>query len=150
MHEMHSFLAIAARHLAQPMKSELAVEPEGKLHSYVRRSAATFTTFDLLARGGVYLSGHLPLESELHNEWVSDFAWGTGGPIRYDHIAHVLIPRYFDQETFSVPGNDLPEAEKRIWNCWAHEQDIDGLSKLLQAASISHSLTQWALEIKRF
>ncbi|CAM5287592.1 putative protein OS=Sphingobium scionense OX=1404341 GN=GGQ90_003000 PE=4 SV=1 [Sphingobium scionense] len=70
--------------------------------------------------------------------------------MRYDELAHILIPRYFEQETFCVSEGEGPNNKVETRNEWKHEQDIAGLSELLKQASIDHSLTEWALEIKRF
>lgn len=150
MDEVRTFLMLAARHLSQPFKSTLAVEAVGELHPYIKRSASTFTTFGHLAYGAVYLRDELPLETELFEEWIGDYAWGSCGPIRYSEVAHILIPRYFDQETFSISDSGIPGKKSENWNEWRHEQDIDGLSRLLLEASIGHKVTEWALEMKRF
>lgn len=150
MHELHSFLLIATRHLRRPIRSTLAFEPVLPIDVKMQRSTSTYATFDSLQYGAVYFRGALPLEQELSTHGVGDFSWGGGGPVSYEAIAHILIPRFFSQEMLmrvsAADGKDAGES----WNEWEHEQDIDGLSNLLEKAGIEHHLSQHVLEIKRF
>jgi hypothetical protein len=129
MHETRNFLIIAAQHLFRPMKSVLSFEASAETSVQSKRSSSTFTTFRDLAYGAKYYSGELPVESDLFEKYVRDCAWASPGPVGYDEIAHVLIPRFFSQEIVIVDG-DHPI----YWNTWTHEQDIGGLSKLLDQA----------------
>lgn len=150
MHVLHSFLLIAVRHLQRPIRSTLAFEPAGPIDVRIRRSASTYATFDSLLCDAIYFRGELPLERELSTRGVDDFSWGGGGPVPYETIAHVLIPRFFTQEILTrVPAKDGKEAGDS-WNQWKHEQDIEGLSQLLDQAGIEHRLTPQVLELKRF
>jgi len=69
------------------------------------------------------------------------------GPVGYEQVAHILIPRRYTQQIYRYDAIDKPER-------WAdectHEQDIDGLSKLFSEANIDHYLAKEVLEIKRF
>ncbi len=152
MHEMRNFLVIATRHLNQPVRSKLSLEPRAGEPVGPRRSrsASTFTMFDNLLWGADYFRGELPLESDLLERHVRDASWGTCGPISYDDIAHVLIPRFFTQEYRGQIQSDDRDKPIPTWNQWEHEQDIGGLSKLLDQATIGHNLTKEVLEIKRF
>lgn len=147
MNEVRTFLTIAARHLASPLRSKSLFGGAKFSLPEARRSSSTFTTFDCLMCDAIYFRGELPLESDLSESYVADFAWATLGPIAYGDVAHVLIPRFFTQEIFESQGRGKPP---RFLDEWEHEQDIDGLSQLLDRASISHSLTAGVLELKRF
>lgn len=91
------------------------------------------------------LAHPLPEERELGPEWSTD--GGTWWhPVRYDEIAHFLIPSRFNTE-----NSYYDEAKQSgVFQQWVHHQDIDGLSALLKDAGIEHQLSDVALEIKRF
>ena len=145
MHEVRTFLAIAARHLCHPVRSKLAIENDGHALPEPKRSSSTFTTFDCLACDAVYFRGELPRESDLFETCVRDFSWASLGPVGYGEVAHVLIPRHFTEEIYIGEGNNA-----RYFNGWMHEQDIDGLSALLNDVGVKHHLNAQVLELKRF
>lgn len=146
MHEMRTFLVIAARHLRRPVRSTLSLGYGGGDLPQPRRSSGTFATFQSLACDALYFRGELPLEDELSEDYVGDSAWAASPPIHYDDLAHVLIPRFFTQDIFVGDRSD----NGRFVDAWKHEQDIDGLSKLLGQAAVNHSLAEQVLELKRF
>ena len=132
------------------MRSELSIDVERKGQFPCSRSSSTFITFDGLEQGAIYWYGELPLESDLFEHYVRDAAWGSGGPIEYEDIAHVLIPKFFFQEFTTHSVNTETGESVVTWNSWEHEQDIRGLSKLLEDAGVIHRLTDQVLEVKRF
>lgn len=147
MHEIRTFLILAARRLSGPLRSELALDHEGWPLPEPLRSASTFITFRDLGYDAHYWQAELPLEADLYDTYVRDAAWPSWGPVGYADVAHVLLPRFFTQE-ITIPGG--PKGAPRFCNTWKHEQDLEGLSEDLTAASIEHRLIGDVLEIKRF
>lgn len=150
MHDVHTFLLIAARHLRRPQRSSLSLGFEGPIRTDKRRSSSTFATFDSLRCDAIYFRGELPLEHQLSECWIDDLAWATCGPIRYEEIAHILIPRFFTQEIFTESPGAGGAPEWKFCDEWTHEQDIAGLSRLLDEAAVAHGLSNDFLEVRRF
>lgn len=97
-------------------------------------------TFDSISNGAHYWTGALPPEGSLAHEYVRDGAWMNLGPVRYQDIAHVIVPRFFFEEALN--GRQMTE--------WTHRQDIEGLSDALTEADVDHALSPYALELKLF
>jgi len=139
MIDVRNFLLAATRHLCRPAVSSLSEHCNGNA-PYRMRSWCCWTTFGRLECDTVYWSGELPLASELGEASVADGgSWGQ--PFRYQEIAHVIIPRSFCEEPWSDDG--------RLTQ-WHHEQDIDGLSKVLNSEGVDHNLLQFCLELKLY
>jgi len=100
MHEMRQILTITARHLSQPVQSTFAVGGQAAITWQPLRSSATFTTFEDLGRDAQYWRGELPLETDLYEDCVKDYAWASQGPVGYEQVAHILIPRRFTQQIY--------------------------------------------------
>lgn len=139
MTDVRAFLVLATRHLCRPMASSLSEWCNGDAPPRMR-SWCCWTTFGRLRHLTVYWSGELPLESELGEKHVADGgSWGQ--PFAYPDIAHVIIPRTFDEEPWSEGGK---------FTQWQHEQDVDGLSTVLRAAGIDHNHHDFGVELKLY
>lgn len=147
MHEMRRILTIATRHLSRPLRSVLSLGEQESAEWTPLRCSATFTTYDALEYDAQYWRDELPLEEDLLDNYVRDSAWASLGPVAYEDIAHILIPRRFGQEIYESQG---PRKPPRFVDQWTHEQDLNGLSELFAKDNIAHYLTAQVLEIKRF
>ncbi|MBV1690969.1 hypothetical protein KRR38_25645 [Novosphingobium sp. G106] len=120
------------------MKSILGEGCNGN-HPPQLRSWCSWTTFGALSIDARYWVDELPLESELGEQYVHDGGtWGQ--PFLYEELAHVIIPRRFIEDSMF----------NKKFTSWEHEQDIDGLSVLLNDAGIEHRTSQLVLEVKLF
>lgn len=138
MNSMRTFLETATRHLWRPAKSTLSEYCNGTQKSELR-SWCCWTTYGQLVYKAGYWSAELPLEAELGEKYIADGGtWGQ--PFLYEEIAHVIIPREFTEEPWS----------DKVFTQWDHEQDVDGLSALLNDKGIDHHLSRYALEVKLF
>jgi hypothetical protein len=137
MTDWRKILEIAARHLNRPLRTtpEESNDLHGTMTSPWRVSWCAWTTFGRLQQNCGYWTAELPLLSQLHETYVGEGPSWTQ-PFPYYDIAHLIIPSRFEEH--HMPG------------MWTHEQDIDGLSALLNTAGIDHSLSRYALDIKRF
>jgi hypothetical protein len=140
MAAMRDFLLFATRHLHKPIWTEPGIQV-GPLAKPQLRSWCAFATFRSIAIGARYYNAELPAEADLMETYTRDGgAWVQWGPISYDDIAHVIIPRSFDEEC----------GQGRTFSSWEHQQDIVGLSRVLFDAGVEHRLSEYALEVKRY
>ena len=139
MSQLRKFPLIATRHLQKPMKTLRSEFSDQHGKAYLR-SWCSWTTFDRLSTNAGYWTAELPLESELGEAYIQDGGtWGQ--PFGYeDELAHIIIPRKFCEE----------HSYTNVFRQWTHEQDIDGLSKIVAAAGIEHRISKFALEVKYY
>lgn len=103
------------------------------------KSYCAWTSHDRLGYDTLYWTLPLPVEKDLQENGLRDGGmWRE--PILYNDLAHVIIPAEYTE--------DYQVDEK--WIFWSHTQDIAGLSKLLDDASIPHKLHDKFLELKLY
>ena len=133
------FLELSTNHLKAPRRTTPGEFNSEGDRSPLLRSWCSWTTFERLERDAGYWTRELPLIRELADTATRDGGtWGQ--PFPYNELAHVMIPRRFDEE-YAHAGE---------FHIWSHEQDIDGLSAILCAAGIEHRLSKYVLEIRLF
>lgn len=97
----------------------------------------SWTTFDRILKDTGYWQSGIPSESELASSGLKDGGtWGQ--PFEYCSIAHLILPRSFE---FIGMYKDEFHHKKT-------EQDLDGLSSLLNKNGIEHVLSEYALELR--
>src|SRR5262245_55811288 len=102
-------------------------------------SWCAWTTFTSLQEQVHYWSAGVPLASELHPVGTTDGGtWGQ--PFNFRDLAHVIIPREVYWEVTGTP--EFHHGTKL--------QDIERLSRELDAVNVPHRLTELVLEIKRY
>ena len=149
MHEWRTILELAADCLGQPISTELEAGTDGKIQPHRCRSSSTFILHWSLSSDAVYIRGELPLLSDLQDYGVRDFSWASQGPIGYDEIAHLIIPRFFTEE-YDWYSQGLGSEPVRAFTLWRHQQNLRPLSEKLTDAEIQHNFCGDFLEIKRF
>ena len=120
---------------------EIAGQVLGKGHDITELSDSwcAWTTFDQLVSNAVYWKAGLPNADELLRTYIADGGtWGQ--PFSYQELAHVIVPRTFDQE-FVEDGQ---------YRCVRKQQDIEELSRRLTERGINHRKTDLVLEIKLY
>jgi hypothetical protein len=136
--QWRTFFTIASRHIRGTLKSEVN-EPTAPLRADFIKSYCAWTSHDRLGYDTLYWTLPLPVEKDLQENGLRDGGmWRE--PIPYNDIAHVIIPAEYTE--------DYHVDEK--WIFWSHTQDIAGLSKLLDEASIPHKLHETFLELKLY
>ena len=138
------FLIIATGHLSTP-----TITKRGEFSSDGgeprRTSWCSWTTYGRLGRDAGYWTAELPKTEELGETYTRDGgAWSQ--PFPYAELAHLLIPRRFEEE---YSGKLIKGSPAGFW-IWSHTQDIDGLSNKLLSEGITHEISEYALEIKLF
>jgi hypothetical protein len=112
---------------------------KGDVVANMSESWCAWTTFGQLASNAVYWQAGLPNADELLPTHIADSGtWGQ--PFSYHELAHVIIPRTFDQES----------VEDGQYRCFRKQQDIEELSRRLTEHGIDHRNTDLVLEIKLF
>lgn len=102
-------------------------------------SWCAWTTFDRLAMDAGYWTTGLPNADELRDTYIADGGtWGQ--PFSYHELAHLIVPRTFEQEF----------VENGQYRCVQRQQDIEELSRQLAERGIDHRKTDLVLEIKLF
>jgi hypothetical protein len=154
--DWRKFLTLSTQHLTAPI---LSIKGPGCSEGGTPglRSWCSWTTFGRLGGNAGYWTGSLPKVSELEEGWTIDGGtWSQ--PFHYDDLAHLIIPRHFEEEypssqAYFMKRTDLHNAHvphsPGFW-MWTHTQDIDGLSELLKAEGIAHQLSDWVLEVKLY
>ena len=133
------FLELSTSHLVSPCRTIAGAWNSEDERVPLRRSWCSWTTFTRLEADAGYWTGELPLITELADTGIRDGgSWGQ--PFPYAELAHVMIPRRFEEEY----------ADNGAFHIWGHEQDIDGLSMLLTADGIEHRHSKYVLEIRLF
>ena len=120
---------------------EIAGQVLGKGHDVANMSESwcSWTTFGRLTADAGYWTAGMPNADELRPANITDGgAWGQ--PFLYRELAHVIVPRIFDQE-FVADGR---------YRCVHKQQDIEELSRRLTEHGIDHRKTDMVLEIKLF
>lgn len=136
--QWRTFFTLASRHILATRKSELD-ECSAPSKTFGRESYCAWTVFDRLGCDTIYWTAGLPNEHDLQEQGLRDGGeWGQ--PFQYDEIAHLIIPAEYTED-FHVDQK---------WIMWRHRQDIHGLSKLLDEASIPHMLHATFLELKLY
>ena len=139
MTDWRIFLTIAGCYLRETNQWTIGKWSDPASGAPIRKTWCSWTTFSRLADNAGYWTGELPLEAELLEKCTTDGGnWGQ--PFGYDELAHVIIP-----PTFTEEGRRAGQ-----YTDWDHTQDIEGLSKRLDAAGIAHTLSVHALDIKLF
>lgn len=96
-----------------------------------------WTTFERLNLDGGYWTCGLPNHSDIGNTGITDGGvWGQ--PFPFSSIAHIQIPKKFYWER--VQDGRFESGFK--------DQDLQSLSKELEAYEIPHTLNEYTLEIK--
>jgi hypothetical protein len=102
-------------------------------------SWCSWTTFTRLAIDAGYWTHGLPRREDILETYIADGGiWGQ--PFSYADLAHIIVPREFYWESKIGPG----------WECGSRLQDIEALSKRLNANDVTHRLTDRLLEIKLY
>ena len=120
---------------------EISGQVLGKGHYVAELSDSwcAWTTFDQLVSNAVYWKAGLPNADELLPTYIADGGtWSQ--PFSYQELAHVIVPRTFDQE-FVEDGQ---------YRCVRKQQDIEELSRRLTEHGINHRKTDLVLEIKLY
>lgn len=120
---------------------ETAGQLLGKGHRVANMSESwcAWTTFSRLAADAGYWTAGLPNADELGATYIADGGtWGQ--PFSYHELAHLIVPRTFEQE-FVEDGQ---------YRCVKRQQDIKELSRRLTEHGIDHRKTDLVLEIKLF
>jgi hypothetical protein len=98
-----------------------------------------WTTFRCLQESVHYWSAGVPSETDLWARGTKDSGpWSQ--PFLYQDLAHVIVPKTFYWENASASG----------FSNGTKQQDIEALSRELEAARIQHRLTELVLEIKLY
>ena len=150
MHEIRKFLEMAASHLACPVRTELECGTDGHVQPHNRANSSTFILSDWLETDAQYSSGELPRSEDLLESYVRDAAWAGQGPIAYEKVAHIVLPRFFTEEYIYHNDSDYSAASIPIYTMWKHEQNLDDLAVALAKSDIAFAFTGNFLEIKRF
>lgn len=102
-------------------------------------SWCSWTTFERLSADAGYWTAGIPNRGDLRSSHIADGGiWGQ--PFAYQELAHVIIPRTFDQKFATDSG----------YRGVRKHQDITLLSRLLTEDGIAHWKTELVLEIKLF
>jgi len=120
---------------------EISGQVLGKGHDVAELSNSwcAWTTFSRLAADAGYWTASLPNMDELRATHITDGGtWGQ--PFPYRDLAHLIVPRIFEQE-FVEDGQ---------YRCIQRQQDIEELSRRLTEHGIDHRRTDLVLEIKLF
>ena len=120
---------------------EAAARVLGKGHYVANMSESwcAWTTFDRLATDAGYWTAGLPNADELRETYIAD-AGTWGQPFSYHELAHLIVPRTFEQE-FVEDGH---------YRSVQRQQDIEELSRQLREHDLNHRKTDLVLEIKLF
>lgn len=137
--QWRTFFTIASRHIRGTLKSSEVTEWSEPARVDFDISYCAWTVHDRLGYDTMYWTSPLPEERDLKDDYLRDGGkWGE--PILYRDIAHVIIPSVFTEE-YHIG---------RKFVMWSHTQEIYGLSKLLEEASIPHELHDKFLELKLY
>ena len=111
---------------------------EGETVSLHSKSWCSWTTFQRITSDAMYWASGLPKIKEIGEHGVADGGtWGQ--PFHYHQLAHVIIPSSFVR----WGKMELEGVYEEV------EQPISELSNRLKEEGIRHTLSPWALEIRR-